>query len=147
MKKIFRKENIFILIVFAFVLSTIIIKPLGDLDEIWNYNVARNIAKGLIPYKEISTITTPFLPIINSIFLKFIADELIVMRILAAVLITAIIYMIYKIFKEITKENTVSMIIAMLMAILLQKNYCIDYNYMVLFLTLILTYLELRNSN
>ena len=147
MKKIFKKENIFILIVFAFVLSTIIIKPLGDLDEIWNYNVARNIAKGLIPYKEISTITTPFLPIINSIFLKFIADELIVMRILAAILITAIIYMIYKIFKEITKENTVSMIIAMLMAILLQKNYCIDYNYMVLFLTLILTYLELRNSN
>lgn len=147
MKKIFRKENIFILIVFVFALSTIIIKPLGDLDEIWNYNVARNIAKGLIPYKEISTITTPFLPIINSIFLKFIADELIVMRILAAVLITAIIYMIYKIFKEITKENTVSMIIAMLMAILLQKNYCIDYNYMVLFLTLILTYLELRNSN
>lgn len=147
MKKIFKKENIFILIVFAFVLSTIIIKPLGDLDEIWNYNVARNIAKGLIPYKEISTITTPFLPIINSIFLKFIADELIVMRILAAILITAIIYMIYKIFKEITKENTVSMIIAMLMAILLQKKYCIDYNYMVLFLTLILTYLELRNSN
>ena len=106
MKKIFKKENIFILIVFAFVLSTIIIKPLGDLDEIWNYNVARNIAKGLIPYKEISTITTPFLPIINSIFLKFIADELIVMRILAAILITAIIYMIYKIWeKRIGKEE------------------------------------------
>ena len=35
MKKFFKKEYIFIIFVFAFVLSTILLNPLGDLDEIW----------------------------------------------------------------------------------------------------------------
>ena len=128
---------------FGFILSTILINPLGDLDEIWNYNVARNIAKGLIPYKDISTITTPFLPMLNSIFLRFFADELIVMRILAAILLIGIFYVIYKILKNITTENNISFIMTFAIAILFSKSYCIDYNYMTLFLTLVLTYNEI----
>ena len=125
---------------FGFILSTILINPLGDLDEIWNYNVARNIAKGLIPYKDISTITTPFLPMLNSIFLRFFADELIVMRILAAILLIGIFYVIYKILKNITTENNISFIMTFAIAILFSKSYCIDYNYMTLFLTLVLNF-------
>jgi len=147
MKKFFKKEYIFIIFVFAFVLSTILINPLGDLDEIWNYNVARNIAKGLIPYKDISTITTPFLPMLNSLFLKFFADELIVMRVLASTLITAIVYTIYKILKKVTGEINISIIAAFMFLLLLRKNYCIDYNYMTLFLAFLLAYLELRNNS
>ena len=147
MKKFFKKEYIFIIFVFAFVLSTILLNPLGDLDEIWNYNVARNIAKGLIPYKDISTITTPFLPMLNSLFLKFFADELIVMRVLASTLITAIVYTIYKILKKVTGESNISIIDAFMFLLLLRKNYCIDYNYMTLFLAFLLAYLELRNNS
>ena len=147
MKKFFKKEYIFIIFVFAFVLSTILLNPLGDLDEIWNYNVARNIAKGLIPYKDISTITTPFLPMLNSLFLKFFADELIVMRVLASALITAIVYTIYKILKKVTGESNISIIVAFMFLLLLRKNYCIDYNYMTLFLAFLLAYLELRNNS
>ena len=147
MKKFFKKEYIFIIFVFAFVLSTILLNPLGDLDEIWNYNVARNIAKGLIPYKDISTITTPFLPMLNSLFLKFFADELIVMRVLASTLITAIVYTIYKILKKVTGESNISIIVAFMFLLLLRKNYCIDYNYMTLFLAFLLAYLELRNNS
>ena len=147
MKKFFKKEFIFIIFVFAFVLSTILLNPLGDLDEIWNYNVARNIAKGLIPYKDISTITTPFLPMLNSLFLKFFADELIVMRVLASALITAIVYTIYKILKKVTGESNISIIVAFMFLLLLRKNYCIDYNYMTLFLAFLLAYLELRNNS
>lgn len=142
-----KKEKIFVFFMFislfGFILSTILINPLGDLDEIWNYNVARNIAKGLIPYKDISTITTPFLPMLNSIFLRFFADELIVMRILAAILLIGIFYVIYKILKNITTENNISFIMTFAIAILFSKSYCIDYNYMTLFLTLFLTYNEI----
>lgn len=142
-----KKEKIFVFFMFislfGFILSTILINPLGDLDEIWNYNVARNIAKGLIPYKDISTITTPFLPMLNSIFLRFFADELIVMRILAAILLIGIFYVIYKILKNITTENNISFIMTFAIAILFSKSYCIDYNYMTLFLTLVLTYNEI----
>ena len=120
--------------------------PLGDLDEIWNYNVARNIANGLIPYKDISTITTPLMPMINSIFLKIFGDELIVMRVLAAILGTSILYTIFKLFKKLTNEVNISLIITFSIGLLLQDIYCIDYNYLVLFITLIITYLELKNK-
>ena len=146
MKKFFKKEYLLLIFIFIMVLSTIIIKPLGDLDELWNYNVARNIADGKVPYRDISTITTPLLPFVNSIFLKLISNELITMRVLAAVLCTGILYMIFKILKIVTKETNFSMIVVILIGWLFKDLYCIDYNYMVLFLTLIILYLELKES-
>ena len=143
-RKILKKEYFLILFLFIFTLSKIIKNPLGDLDEIWNYNVARNIANGLIPYKDISTITTPLMPMINSIFLKIFGDELIVMRVLAAILGTSILYTIFKLFKKLTNEVNIS--INFSIGLLLQDIYCIDYNYLVLFITLIITYLELKNK-
>ena len=145
MKKIFRKENIFILIVFAFVLSTIIIKPLGDLDEIWNYNVARNIAKGLIPYKDISMITTPLLPIITGMILKILGNEIVISRILASILWTGILFTIYKIFKNLMKEKNISLIFTEFIGIIFKDIYCIDYNATVLLIALIILYQELKN--
>ncbi len=142
--KVLKKEYLLVLFMFLAIFSTIIIKPLNDLDEIWNYNVARNISNGLIPYKDISTITTPLLPMINSLFLNIFADELIVMRFLAAALGTAILYMIFKIFRLLTKETNISLIITLLFGILFREIYCIDYNFMVLFFTLLLLYLELK---
>ena len=66
------KKNILLFaFIFLSVLSIIIIKPISDLDELWNYNTARAVSEGLIPYKDISMITTPLLPIITSVFLKF----------------------------------------------------------------------------
>ena len=146
MKKYLKKEYLLIAFIFIAILSTILIKPLGDLDEIWNYNVARNIAKGQIPYKDISTITTPLLPFINSIFLKILGDELIIMRILAAALGTAIIYMVFKILRKLINETNISMIATLLIGILFRELYCIDYNYLTLFIALLILYLELKNS-
>ena len=147
MKKYLKKEYLLIAFIFIAILSTILIKPLGDLDEIWNYNVARNIAKGQIPYKDISTITTPLLPAINSIFLKILGDELIIMRILAAVLGTAIIYMIFKILRKLTNETNISMIATLLIGMLFREIYCIDYNYLTLFIALLILYLELKKHS
>ena len=59
-KKKFNNENILIIsVIFITIFSIIIIKPISDLDEIWNYNTARAISEGLIPYKDISMITSP----------------------------------------------------------------------------------------
>ena len=85
-----KKKNIILFaFIFFIVLSIIIIKPINDLDEIWNYNTARAISNGLIPYKDISMITTPLLPMITAIFLKF-SNQLIISRILVAILWTII---------------------------------------------------------
>ena len=54
-----KKNMLLITFIFIAVFSMIIIKPISNLDEIWNYNTARAISEGLIPYKDISMITTP----------------------------------------------------------------------------------------
>lgn len=87
-----KKEFLLIAFIFIAVFSMIIIKPISNLDEIWNYNTARAISEGLTPYKDISMITTPFLPMITAIFLKIIANEVIVSRILASILWTGILF-------------------------------------------------------
>ena len=93
-----KKSILLFTFIFIVVFSIIIIKPISDLDEIWNYNTARAISQGLIPYKDISMITTPVLPMLTAIILKVTANEIIVSRILAAILWTGILFTIYKIF-------------------------------------------------
>lgn len=134
-----------IIFIFITILSIIIIKPLNDLDEIWNYNTARAVSEGLIPYKDISMITTPLLPIITALFLKIIANELIISRILAAILWTGIIYTTYKILKQLIKEENICLILTSLIGILLRNIYCIDYNITVLLIALIIVYQEIKN--
>ena len=141
-----KKKNILMFIfIFIAVFSIIIIKPINNLDEIWNYNTARAISEGLNPYKDISMITTPLLPMVTAIFLKLIANEIIVSRILAAVLWTGILFTIYKIFTLLIKEENTSLIITALIGILCRDIYCIDYNIVVLFISLVILYQELKD--
>ena len=80
MKKIIKYVVLFILI-----LIFQIFIPL-DLDEIWNYGFAHNIATGLIPYKDFNMVITPLYPFLCSIFL-IIKSNLIIVQILQAILI------------------------------------------------------------
>ena len=73
-----KKNAILIILIFLTVFSMIIVKPITNLDELWNYNTARAISEGLIPYKDISMITTPALPMVTALFLKIIAKEVII---------------------------------------------------------------------
>lgn len=145
-RNIMKKKNILLCIfIFIAVFSVIIIKPISNLDELWNYNTARAISEGLIPYKDISMITTPLLPMVTAIFLKLIANEVIVSRILAAVLWTGILFTIYKILIVLIKEENTSLIATALIGILFRDIYCIDYNILVLFIALIILYQELKD--
>lgn len=141
-----KKKNILLIIfIFITVFSMIIVEPINDLDEIWNYNTARAVSEGLIPYKDISMITTPLLPMITAIFLKLIANEIIISRILAAIIWTGILFTIYKILMHLLKEENICLICTGLIGILCRDIYCIDYNIAVLFIALIILYEELKN--
>ena len=139
-----KKNALLSICIFIAVFSIIIIKPINDLDELWNYNTARAVSEGLIPYKDISMITTPLLPMITSVFLKLITNEVIVSRILAALIWTGIIFTIYKIFKNLIKEENTCLVCTALIGILCRDIYCIDYNVTVLFIALIILYQELK---
>lgn len=146
LKKIlkYKKEILLFCFVFISIFFTIIVKPIADLDELWNYNAARAISMGLIPYKDISMITTPLLPIIASVFLKVIANEVIVTRILASLIGTTIIIYIYKIFSKLLKEENITLIATALIGILFRNIYALDYNLLVVLLALIILYSEIK---
>ena len=79
------EKIISVLLLFGIIFSFIIIRPLNNLDELWNYSFAKNISDGLIPYKDFNLITTPFLAMIVACFLKIIFDGVIMTRILTAI--------------------------------------------------------------
>lgn len=138
-------QSIFIFIGILLIISPVILsRTLNSLDEIWNYNFARNIANGLIPYRDFNMVQTPLLPLIAGLFLKLFGNELIVMRILGILLISALFFMIYKILKKLNVNIFYNLICIFLLFLLFKDYICIDYNFSVLFLTLILIYLELN---
>ena len=103
--KAISKDFILFIFIAVMVFSIIAINPISNLDEIWNYNTARAITQNLIPYKDISMITTPLLPMITALFLKLIANEVIVSRVLASVLWGGVLFSIFKILKLLIKEE------------------------------------------
>lgn len=143
-----KKEKIYNLLLFILIfismLSIIILNPIRDLDELWNYNFARNIANGLIPYKDFNMVVTPLLSIVCGLILKITVDELIVMRILAALLCSTVIYITYKIFSILNIRKEVSIIFTFFIGYLFKDILCIDYNYGSLLIALIIIYKEIQ---
>lgn len=143
--KAISKDFILFIFIAVMVFSIIAINPISNLDEIWNYNTARAITQNLIPYKDISMITTPLLPMITALFLKLIANEVIVSRVLASVLWGGVLFSIFKILKLLIKEENTCLIIIALLGLLFRDCYCIDYNILSLMFSLIILYIELKN--
>ena len=143
--KAISKDFILFIFIAVMVFSIIAINPISNLDEIWNYNTARAITQNLIPYKDISMITTPLLPMITALFLKLIANEVIASRVLASVLCGGVLFSIFKILKLLIKEENTCLIITALFGLLFRDCYCIDYNILSLMFSLIILYIELKN--
>ena len=140
-----KKDCLIILILLIILTSIIIIKPLDDLDEIWNYNFAKNIADGKMPYKDFNMITTPLLPNLCAIFLIIFGNELIVMRILAIILCTFILFITYKILELMKVNKWLNCTFLIFLIYIFKEHFRIDYNFFVLFITLCIIYLELKN--
>lgn len=147
-----KKKIINILIQFSiFTLSLVLFlvarltAPATDLDEVWNYNTANAFAMGLIPYKQVSMITTPLLPMINSIFLKIVFNGIITYRVVMGIVFALIVLFIYLIIKELSNKKLLSYICAFFIGTLLINKFLLDYNYLFLLIVLMIAFLEVRD--
>lgn len=147
-----KKKIINILIQFSiFALSLVLFlvarltAPATDLDEIWNYNTANAFAMGLIPYKQVSMITTPLLPMINSIFLKIVFNGIITYRVVMGIIFALIVLFIYLIIRELSSKGLLSYICAFFIGTLLINKFLLDYNYLFLLIVLMIAFLEVRD--
>lgn len=143
------KKHIIILLFIIMTISiaiSIFSRPLNDLDEIWNFNFAKCISSGKIPYKEINMIVTPLSSIIAAVALLIFGKQLLVMRILAVLLATSILFIIYKILKLLKINNYISILTILLICINYISTFVYDYNFLLVSLILLIIYLELKNS-
>ena len=147
-----KKKIINILIQFSiFALSLVLFlvarltAPATDLDEVWNYNTANAFAMGLIPYKQVSMITTPLLPMINSIFLKVVFNGIMTYRVVMGIVFALIVLFIYLIIRELSSKKLLSYICAFFIGTLLINKFLLDYNYLFLLIVLMIAFLEVRD--
>lgn len=133
MKKIIKYIILFILIVVFQIFL-----PL-NLDEIWNYGFAHNIATGLIPYKDFNMVITPFYPFFTSLFL-LIKSNILVMYIMQAILILFTYSLLEKIYSD--KAN----VFIILLFLFFDCIYP-SYNSFMIFLLIILIFLEEYEKN
>lgn len=132
---------------FIFVFSIILSKEVSNLDEIWNYNTARQIMLGNLPYKNLSMITTPLLPFIVSILLKLFGDELLVFRVISAIILTILFFIMYRITFKITKNKVYSIISTSLIMLIFKNNFALDYNIFAVLINSLILYIELKFKN
>lgn len=131
------------LVVFSFILS----KSISSLDELWNYSFSKNIADGLLPYKDFNLVQTPLLFFVTAVFLKFIFNGLIVTRILAAVLAVVILIMVYLILSKLTQNKYINIFILLNICLIMIPFFALDYNFLVLLFALIILNYELKSKN
>ena len=138
-------EIIFWIAVITLVTTSILIKPLNDLDEMWNYNFSKNILEGRLPYKDFNIIIMPLVPYIGTIFLSIFGNEMFSMRIFAIVINFLILFMIYKILLNIKADKNISKLIVLGVLYILNIHLRIDYNFFTLLLLLVIIYIEIKN--
>lgn len=144
-KKILLKIIFVIISLLLYNSSVLLIKELTDLDEVWNFNFANNMANGLIPYKDFNMIQMPLLPMLASIILKIFGQEVMVMRFLAIGLITYIEITLFLILDKLKVKDYIKYISLILICFIITPYIAIDYNYMILAILLTIIYIEIKS--
>lgn len=144
--KIKLKDISFIVLIALYITSNVLPLEINNLDEIWNFNFARCIANGLIPYKDFNIIQGPLLPMICGGLLKIFGQEMIITRFITIIVDTIIIFMIFKIMGKLKIKEFVKYIIVIILAIIMKPYFAIDYNWASLLNILIILYLEIKNK-
>ena len=129
----------YLVIFFIFLFFNLILSPL-NLDEIWSYGFTNNIYSGLIPYKDFNMVITPFYPFIMSLLFHVFGNSMLFFHIENSILITFFLYICEKLIKE------KSYIILPLLIFPLNITFP-NYNFLLLFLFILLIYLEKNNKN
>ena len=125
---------IFSLVCMSFLLTAF------DLDVIWNYGFSYGISRGEIPYKDFNMVLTPFYSFLMSIPL-LINKNIILFYISNSLLITGLFYLLFKMYKEKT------WIFLILLLFPLPAIIEPSYNTFLIFLVVLLIYLEKNKSN
>ncbi|MBP3707058.1 MAG: glycosyltransferase family 39 protein [Clostridia bacterium] len=120
------------------------LKPLSNLDELWNFNVARCISNGLVPYRDISMVSTPLLGFILAIPLKLCGQELYVSRIVTIIFFVIVFAIFHIILRKLDIKKEISYFSVMLLLFMVLDFVAINYNILALIFALLIVLFEIQ---
>lgn len=124
----------------------VFLKPLGNGDELWNYNFAKNITQGNIPYRDFSIVQTPLSSYISACFLWLLGDGLFVFRIVAYLLFVGLAFLVFDLCKKATKSVGVAVCLTAFVMSSHFLYFIYNYNYLTAFVLLIIFELEQKKK-
>ncbi|MCR4704320.1 MAG: hypothetical protein K5665_11735 [Saccharofermentans sp.] len=128
------------LIVFAVILTAsllhICLNNLASLDELWNYNFARQISMGLLPYRDYNMVQTPLFALITSLPL-FICRSLFVYRLACSLIVAAQAFVLYKLLSDGTKNRLLALPFVLISILIIDYT---SYNTLFLLIALLVYY-------
>ncbi|MBR4733750.1 MAG: hypothetical protein IK081_13380 [Lachnospiraceae bacterium] len=113
--------------------------PIGSADELWNYNFAKCISKGLLPYRDFSMVPTPLSACFPALLMLLFGRGLIIQRIAAYLLIVLLFSLLFYVSNLIYEDVIMSMMRSLFAMALLVLVYQYDYNH-VMILELLIIY-------
>lgn len=125
----------------------VFLKPLGNGDELWNYNFARNIAQGNVPYRDFSIVQTPLSCFISGVFLWILGDGLFAFRVVSYLLFLVIAILIFRLCKNATKSKSMALCATLFVMSSHFLWFIYNYNYLSVLILLIIFLLEHRDTH
>ena len=144
-----RKYSIHLLIYVMIALTSlfILLKPYGSGDELWNYVFAKNIAQGMIPYRDFSIVQTPLSAYIPALLMMIFGQGLFIYRIAGWLLLTGTLSLIFHMCERNTKSLFFSVISVCFCAGLIYPYFIYNYNHLNILLILVILELEICQEN
>ena len=138
------EPRVFQIYIFYFVcaLMCAVFRGVGNMDEIWNYTFANNIANGLLPYRDFNMLQTPLSAIIPGLVMKVTGSHLLITRIMGAALHAGIATVMYRISRRLGGGVFLSMIPGCGFILLFIFNVFFEYSGLIVFLELLLIDLD-----
>lgn len=145
-----KKKNNFEIYVIAYILvvsSVVFLQSIGNMDELWKYNICQAIANGKRLYKDISLVNTPLIYLIGALFVK-IHYSLISFKILTVIMWTTMLSVFHLIALKFNQSNLKILAINLFFILFcnIQNALCLCYNQAVLLASLVIIYILLRDK-
>lgn len=120
-----------------------VFRQLGNVDEIWNYNFGNNMASGLVPYRDFNLLQTPLFAAIHGLVLALFGKELLVTRMLGALLFAGICQILYMAGGRMGAKGLLRWLIPAGFLFLFKYNVFFEYSCLILFCMLCSIYIDM----
>ncbi len=119
---------LYICIVAALLCLPTFFVPLGNMDELWNYNFARCVVNGLDLYTEVNILQTPLSVYLAVPFVAAFGGGLLAFRTASYVLLVCLLWLSFSLVWRVTGSVPLSVIVGVFVYALLAPGFYYHYN-------------------